>query len=88
MYQIRQPAVAGTFYPDAPVQLAHDVASLLADAQVTPSEKYPKAIIVPHAGYIYSGAVAASVLPGWQRVATRLRVSYCWDPCTAWQCED
>jgi hypothetical protein len=60
MYQIRQPAVAGTFYPDMPAQLAHDVASLLADSQVTPSEQYPKAIIVPHAGYIYSGAIAAT----------------------------
>jgi hypothetical protein len=60
MHQIRQPAVAGTFYPDTPDELAHNIASLLADAQVTPSEKYPKAIIVPHAGYIYSGAIAAA----------------------------
>ena len=58
MSAIRAPAVAGLFYPSDPRQLAHDVQSLLAAAQ--PHNLSPKALIVPHAGYIYSGAIAAT----------------------------
>ena len=60
MHQIRQPAVAGTFYPGTASTLQHDVTTLLAAAQAAPLSKLPKAIIVPHAGYIYSGATAAA----------------------------
>lgn len=60
MHQIRQPAVAGTFYPGTASTLKHDVTTLLAAAQTAPLGKLPKAIIVPHAGYIYSGATAAA----------------------------
>ncbi|WP_305910295.1 AmmeMemoRadiSam system protein B [Methylomarinum sp. Ch1-1] len=55
---IRQPAVAGSFYPANPVQLQAMVDRYLEE--VKPTEKAPKAIIVPHAGYIYSGQIAAS----------------------------
>lgn len=55
---IRRPAVAGSFYPADPVELQNVVDSLLAAAQ--PATQEPIAIIVPHAGYVYSGAVAAS----------------------------
>lgn len=59
--KIRPAAVAGMFYPEMPAELAHEVAAMLAKAkQVCPGGK-AKAIIVPHAGYVYSGAVAASV---------------------------
>jgi AmmeMemoRadiSam system protein B len=54
----RQPAVAGSFYPANPEQLHLMLAQYLTDA-VT-EEKVPKAIIVPHAGYVYSGPVAAT----------------------------
>ncbi len=54
----RAPAVAGLFYPVDSQQLAHNVRQLLAAA--TPQNLSPKALIVPHAGYIYSGAIAAS----------------------------
>jgi MEMO1 family protein len=54
----RQPAVAGTFYPSNPKQLHQMLDQYLKDAEIGP--KVPKAIIVPHAGYIYSGPVAAS----------------------------
>lgn len=60
MHQIRQPAVAGTFYPGTASTLKHDVTTLLAAAKTAPLGKLPKAIIVPHAGYIYSGATAAA----------------------------
>ncbi len=58
MTQIREPAVAGLFYPDDPALLQQQVSGLLA--QESSSEPPPKALIVPHAGYIYSGPVAAS----------------------------
>jgi MEMO1 family protein len=54
----RQPAVAGSFYPADPQQLQHQLAQYLQDAEC--DAKAPKAIIAPHAGYIYSGAIAAS----------------------------
>ena len=58
MGSIRAPAVAGSFYPADPVELQARLDELLA-AVTTPSPP-PKAMIVPHAGYIYSGPVAAS----------------------------
>ncbi|WP_189836645.1 AmmeMemoRadiSam system protein B [Sulfuriferula sp. AH1] len=60
MHQIRQPAVAGTFYPGVSSTLARDVTALLAAAHPAPLGKLPKAVIVPHAGYVYSGAIAAA----------------------------
>ena len=57
MHSIRQPAVAGTFYPAQPQKLRADVAALLDTA--APLAEVPKALIVPHAGYIYSGHTAA-----------------------------
>jgi AmmeMemoRadiSam system protein B len=56
--QIREPAVAGMFYPDDPSTLTRQLESFLGTAEA--SEEHPKALIVPHAGYIYSGPVAAS----------------------------
>ncbi len=61
MNTVRQPAVAGMFYPAAARELARDVGVLLADAaSAARGAPVPKAIIAPHAGYVYSGAVAAS----------------------------
>ncbi len=51
--------MAGLFYPAESERLRQDVQALLA-AVDTPHAGVPKAIIVPHAGYVYSGAVAAS----------------------------
>jgi len=58
---IRSPAVAGSFYPADPAVLRRQVADFLADSGNAPptSKGFPKAIIGPHAGYIYSGPVAA-----------------------------
>ena len=60
MSTTRPAAVAGLFYPDNPTELKRTVTDLLADARGEASLHAPKALIVPHAGYIYSGAVAAS----------------------------
>jgi len=54
----REPAVAGAFYPADTNTLKNEVTHLLAETHAT-AEIMPKAIIVPHAGYIYSGPVAA-----------------------------
>src|ERR1700687_5183098 len=62
MLAIRPAAVAGTFYPGDPAALSAQVAAYLAaSAPRQPLARPPKAIIAPHAGYIYSGAVAASI---------------------------
>jgi len=56
---IRPPAVAGMFYPANPDVLRDMIEQDLA--QATPSvASAPKVLIVPHAGYIYSGSIAAS----------------------------
>ena len=57
----RPAAVAGSFYPGDPAALAAEVASYLAAARGDGAKPAPKAIIAPHAGYIYSGPIAASV---------------------------
>lgn len=59
MTSIREPAVAGMFYPDDPATLQRMVDGYLEDVADS-SEPPPKALIVPHAGYIYSGPVAAT----------------------------
>ncbi len=58
MSTLRQAAVAGSFYPDNPVTLKAMITNYLEQAPL--SDESPKAIIVPHAGYIYSGAIAAT----------------------------
>ena len=60
MKNIRQPAVSGSFYPDNPDILKAMLEGYLQQVAVTPEDKAPKAMIVPHAGYIYSGEIAAS----------------------------
>lgn len=65
MNSIRPAAVAGTFYPGSAQTLRYDIDNLLRQAK-TSSGPLPKAVIVPHAGYIYSGPIAASA---YQRIA-------------------
>lgn len=57
---VRLPAVAGMFYPGQPHALADEVTTLLA-AVPAPGRPVPKALVAPHAGYVYSGPIAASV---------------------------
>ncbi|HXY94328.1 MAG TPA: AmmeMemoRadiSam system protein B [Acidimicrobiia bacterium] len=56
---VRPPAVAGTFYPARADALAREVDGYLADAAPS-SGPAPKVLLVPHAGYVYSGPVAAT----------------------------
>jgi AmmeMemoRadiSam system protein B len=60
MNSVRQPCVAGHFYPAEPQILQSTVDELLAKAK-TLDVAVPKAIIAPHAGYIFSGPIAATI---------------------------
>jgi AmmeMemoRadiSam system protein B len=55
----RQAAVAGSFYPAHPDRLRRQVTELLVGASAT-AKTTPKAVIAPHAGYAYSGQIAAA----------------------------
>ena len=58
---VRPPAVAKLFYPGDARSLADEVTAYLDQTEEAPlAPGFPKAVIVPHAGYIYSGPVAAS----------------------------
>lgn len=57
--RVRPAAVAGLFYASEARALASGVARLLAEAPPSDDRRLPKALIAPHAGYIYSGPVAA-----------------------------
>ena len=62
MHTVRPPAVAGAFYPAPAPALAGTVASLLKAARAerpAVAAQPPKVLIVPHAGYVYSGPMAA-----------------------------
>lgn len=56
---LRPAAVAGMFYPESADSLSREIAYMLAEAKPKAALR-PKAIVVPHAGYRYSGPIAAS----------------------------
>ena len=61
MPSVRPAAIAGMFYPGKSDELARNVDAMLAAATPACITPVPKAIIAPHAGFIYSGPVAASI---------------------------
>jgi MEMO1 family protein len=67
---IRPPAVAGSFYPQNASQLNELLEDYLtnSDVDITP----PKAIIAPHAGYIYSGQIAANIYRNIEKLKTQI----------------
>lgn len=71
MLAVRPPAVAGMFYPAEPGELSHEILEFLTEAQ--PRTLIPKALIVPHAGYVYSGAIAASAYATLKSISARIR---------------
>jgi len=58
MPHLRRAAVAGTWYPDNPARLTRELEAYLANATAG-EDKWPRAIVAPHAGLKYSGPVAA-----------------------------
>ncbi|MDM8547005.1 AmmeMemoRadiSam system protein B [Candidatus Venteria ishoeyi] len=71
--QIRPPAVAGFFYPAEQTELENMLQGFLQVSVDSDLQIPPKAIIVPHAGYIYSGSVAASAYVRLQPVQEKIR---------------
>jgi MEMO1 family protein len=57
---VRPPAAAGSFYPRGAAELAATVDRLLAEARPPPVPGGLRALVVPHAGYVFAGAVAAA----------------------------
>ena len=57
--KIRPPSVAGMFYPEKKTVLDQDVAVVLEESRDYEINGVINAIVVPHAGYIFSGGVAA-----------------------------
>jgi AmmeMemoRadiSam system protein B len=60
MASVRPPAVAGSFYPRDPDPLKSMVEGFLRGAPARGDRPAPKAVIAPHAGYVYSGPIAGS----------------------------
>ena len=71
MLHIREPAAAGTFYPADSDTLHQQVTDMLNKVEFQGSP--PKAIIVPHAGYIYSGELAAKAYASLQGVREKIK---------------
>ena len=72
MKGVRPSAVAGTFYPSDPEELRRDVdAHLIATA--ADGSATPKALIVPHAGYAYSGPTAGAAYARLRHVRTLIK---------------
>ena len=69
---IRSPAVAGLFYPADPHELGAEVDALLAAAAPAAGPP-PKAVVAPHAGYVYSGPVAASAFRPLEKLRGQIR---------------
>jgi AmmeMemoRadiSam system protein B len=57
---IRSPAVAGAFYPADPRALSSMIGDMLNGSVPVETVHWPKVVIVPHAGYVYSGPIAAA----------------------------
>ncbi|MEA2031677.1 MAG: AmmeMemoRadiSam system protein B [candidate division Zixibacteria bacterium] len=58
-FDIRPSAWDGQFYPKQPSELVNTIATMFSEVQKIPVKGHPQALIVPHAGYIYSGKTAA-----------------------------
>ena len=72
MSDIKQPAVAGIFYP-ADAELLRSEVNTLLDQARPGIDALPKALIAPHAGYIYSGPVAGSAYAGLRRFSEKIQ---------------
>ncbi len=72
---IRRAAVAGAFYPSDPRKLAQQVDDLLSDARAQQRNPGPppKALIAPHAAYVYSGPIAACAYVRLDEIRHRIR---------------
>ena len=72
MSDVRRPAVAGAFYPADADDLVRELSTAYAGAREADVGGRAKALVVPHAGYMYSGPVAASAYRSLPHDATRV----------------
>jgi AmmeMemoRadiSam system protein B len=56
---IRKPAVAGMFYPEKPKSLEREIEEFYSNVSPLPAISKAKGLVIPHAGYVYSGQTAA-----------------------------
>jgi AmmeMemoRadiSam system protein B len=81
---VRPPVVAGRFYPSDPDQLRDLIYRFLAAADRPEETGRPKGLIVPHAGYVFSGPVAASgyvcLVPGSAEIHRVILLGTCHSP--------
>lgn len=80
MGSIRPAAVAGIFYPGSARELEEAVAHHLSQADADEGP-VPKAVIAPHAGYVYSGAVAAKAYARLKPARDRIKRVVLLGPC-------
>ncbi len=73
LFMIRQPAVAGTFYPARADVLRQSVAHFTETPAAEPATARTKALIVPHAGYVFSGKVAGQAYARLAPMAATIR---------------
>ena len=71
MASVHPPQVAGMFYPADPLEIQAEIRTFLSQA-AAPGGEPPKALVVPHAGYVYSGPVAANAYAQLIPVADRI----------------
>ncbi len=81
MQNVRPSAVAGMFYPGTPQELAREVQEMLAAVPPAPTFTRPKALVAPHAGYIYSGPTAAHAYAALTPHAKRIQHVILLGPC-------
>ena len=68
---VRQPAVAGKFYPANAAMLRQTIKELLKSSVASCETEQPKALIMPHAGYVYSGPIAG---PAYAQLITHAQI--------------
>lgn len=73
MRTVRRAALAGAFYPSNAARLSTTVDELMSAVEISGESPPLKAAIVPHAGYVYSGAVAASTYARLRAAQDRIR---------------
>jgi len=81
MSTTRPPAVAGLFYPAQAADLQREIRTLLERADAGGGPRAAKAYIVPHAGYVYSGPIAATVYARLRSAADRVERVVLLGPC-------
>lgn len=79
MLSVKKPAVAGAFYPGESIELKEDIKRHME--QGFKVNQIPKAIIAPHAGYIYSGDIAGSAYSPLPKLKNKIRRVVLLGPC-------